>query len=112
MQAVSGATHTEHPPRLRYRQPASYTVFVRSFVLFYFVLASLVWAPQIQWLTPVIVGFCLFLINTVLIIGDQMLKPFELQWGALPLQKFCTIMEHEIMNVPRRHADINCLFVT
>lgn len=95
---------------MRYRQPASYTVFVRSFVLFYFVLASLVWALQIQWLTPVIVGFCLFLINTVLIIGDQMLKPFELQWGALPLQKFCTIMEHEIMNVPRRHADINCLF--
>ena len=92
------------------RMPASYTIFMRSFVIFFFMLASLSWAPTIKWLTPVITGFMVFLINTVIVIGDQMMRPFELQWAGLPLQKFCVTIEHEIMNVSRRHADINCLF--
>mmetsp|Transcript_13006 Transcript_13006/g.23474 ORF Transcript_13006/g.23474 Transcript_13006/m.23474 type:complete len:645 (-) Transcript_13006:4-1938(-) len=92
------------------RMPASYTIFMRSFVIFFFMLASLSWAPTIKWLTPIITGFMVFLINTVIVIGDQMMRPFELQWAGLPLQKFCVTIEHEIMNVSRRHADINCLF--
>lgn len=92
------------------RMPASYTVFMRSFVIFFFVLASLAWAPTIKWLTPILTGFMVFLINTVIVIGDQMMHPFDLQWAGLALQKFCVVMEHEIMNVSRRHADIMCLF--
>lgn len=93
------------------KMPASYTVFMRSFVVFFFVLASLHWAPTITWLTPIITGFMVFLINTIIVIGDQMMRPFDLQWAGLPLQKFCVIIEHEIMNISRRHADINCLFI-
>lgn len=94
------------------RMPASYTVFMRSFVLFFFFLASLAWAPSTQWFTPIITGFSVFLINTIIVIGDQMLRPFDLQWAGLPLQKFCCIIESEVMNVGRRHGDINCLFIT
>ncbi|KAL7534404.1 hypothetical protein ACHAXR_005852 [Thalassiosira sp. AJA248-18] len=92
------------------RMPASYTVFMRSFVVFFFGFASLTWPPTIKWLTPIITGFMVFLINTVIVVGDQMMRPFDLQWAGLPLQKYCVVMEHEIMNVSRRHADINCLF--
>lgn len=92
------------------RMPASYTVFMRSFVFFFFVLASLAWAPATKWYTPIITGFMVFSIDTVIVIGDQMMSPFDMQWAGLPLQKFCVIMEHEIMNVSRRHADINSVF--
>ena len=91
------------------RMPASYTVFMRSFVIFFFVLASLSWAPTIKWLTPIITGFMVFLINTVIVIGDQMMRPFTLTWSGLPMQKFCVIIEHEILNVSRRRADIDRL---
>jgi putative membrane protein len=94
------------------RMPASYTVFMRSFVLFFFVMASLTWAPTLKWLTPIITGFMVFVINTVIVIGDQMMHPFELQWAGLALQKFCVIIEHEVLNVSRRHADIECLFIS
>lgn len=92
------------------RMPASYTVFMRSFVIFFFVMANLTWAPTLKWLTPIITGFMVFVINTVIVIGDQMMHPFDLQWAGLALQKFCVIIEHEVMNVSRRHADIECLF--
>lgn len=91
------------------RMPASYTVFMRSFVLFFFILASLSWAPRIKFLTPIITGFMVFLINTVIVIGDQMMRPFTLTWSGLPLQKFCVIIEHEIQNQSRRQADIKRL---
>ena len=89
------------------RMPASYTVFMRSFVIFFFVLVSLTWAPKIKWLTPILVGFMAFVINTVIVIGDQMMRPFDLQWSGLPLQKFCVIIEHEVMNVSRRYSMLN-----
>lgn len=92
------------------RMPASYTVFMRSFIIFFFVMANLTWAPTLKWLTPIITGFMVFVINTVIVIGDQMMHPFDLQWAGLALQKFCVIIEHEVMNVSRRHADIECLF--
>lgn len=92
------------------RMPASYTVFMRSFVIFFFMMANLTWAPTLKWLTPIITGFMVFVINTVIVIGDQMMHPFDLQWAGLALQKFCVIIEHEVMNVSRRHADIECLF--
>lgn len=88
------------------RMPASYTVFMRSFVLFFFILASLSWAPRIKFLTPIITGFMVFLINTVIVIGDQMMRPFTLTWSGLPLQKFCVIIENEIHSVAKRRADI------
>jgi predicted membrane chloride channel (bestrophin family) len=47
------------------RMPASYSVFMRSFVIFFFILASLTWSPTLKWLTPIITGFMVFLINTV-----------------------------------------------
>ena len=92
------------------RMPASYAVFVRSFVIFFFALAGLSWAPAMRWLAPVVTGFVVFLINTVIVIGDQMMRPFDMQWAGLPLQKFCVVMEQEITNVSRRHADIDRLF--
>ena len=92
------------------RMPASYTIYMRSFVIFFFVMANLTWAPTIKWLSPIITGFMVFVINTVIVIGDQMMHPFDLQWAGLALQKFCVIIEHEVMNVSRRHADIDCLF--
>jgi len=94
------------------RMPASYTVFMRTFIIFFFVMASLTWAPKLKWLTPIISGFMVFVINTVIVIGDQMMHPFDLQWAGLALQKFCVIIEHEVMNVARRNADIKCLFDT
>jgi hypothetical protein len=39
-----------------------------------------------------------------------MMHPFDLQWSGLALKKFCVIIELEVMNVSRRHADIMCLF--
>ena len=92
------------------RMPASYTVFMRSFTIFFFVMATLTWAPTLKWLTPIITAFMVFVINTVIVIGDQMMHPFDLQWAGLALQKFCVIIEHEVLNVSRRHADIECLF--
>jgi putative membrane protein len=92
------------------RMPASYTLFMRSFVIFFFAMANLSWAPTLKWLTPIITGFMVFVINTVIVIGDQMMHPFDLQWAGLALQKFCVIIEHEVMNVSQRHADIECLF--
>ncbi|KAL3795446.1 hypothetical protein HJC23_000804 [Cyclotella cryptica] len=92
------------------RMPASYTVFMRSFVIFFFVLATFTWSPALKWLTPVITCFMVILINTVIVIGDQMMHPFDLQWAGLALQKFCVVIENEVMNVSRRHADISCLF--
>ncbi|KAL7548812.1 hypothetical protein ACHAWF_012071 [Thalassiosira exigua] len=92
------------------RMPASYAVFMRSFVIFFFMLASLSWSPTMGWLTPVVTGFMVFLINQLIVIGDQMMHPFDLQWAGLPLQKFCVVIEHEVMNLSRRHADIEGLF--
>ena len=92
------------------RMPASYTVFLRTFTVGFFILASLSWAPTIKWLTPILTGFMVFLINTVVVIGDQMIRPFGLTWSGLPLQKFCVIIEHEILNVSRRKADIDRWF--
>mmetsp|Transcript_37631 Transcript_37631/g.90741 ORF Transcript_37631/g.90741 Transcript_37631/m.90741 type:complete len:413 (-) Transcript_37631:92-1330(-) len=92
------------------KMPSSYNMFMRSFVIFYFVLASLHWAPTIKWLTPILVLFLVFLINTVIVIGDQMLKPFDVQWSGLPLQKLCVVIEKEIMNAFQRHGDIDELF--
>jgi hypothetical protein len=92
------------------RMPASYTVFMRTFIIFFFVLASLSWAPTIKWLTPILVGFMVFLINTVIVIGDQMMRPFMLSWSALPLKKFCVIIEQEVISVSRRKGDIDRLF--
>ena len=92
------------------RMPASYTVFMRSFTIFFFVMATLTWAPTLKWLTPIITAFMVFVINTVIVIGDQMMHPFDLQWAGLALQKFCVIIEHEVLNVSRRHADIECMF--
>ena len=92
------------------RMPASYTVFMRSFVTFFFILATLTWAPKLKWFTPIITGFMVFLINTVIVIGDQMMQPFGLQWAGLPLKKYCVIIESEVMSVSRRHNDIDCLF--
>ena len=86
------------------------SIYMRSFVIFFFAMANLTWAPTIKWLTPIITGFMVFVINTVIVIGDQMMHPFDLQWAGLALQKFCVIIEHEVMNVSRRHADIDCLF--
>ena len=83
----------------------------RAFVFFFFVLASLSWVQSMRWLTPVVTGFMVFLINTVIVIGDQMMRPFDLQWAGLPLQKFCVAIEHKIMNVSRRHANINTLLL-
>ena len=94
------------------KMPASYTIFMRSFIIFFFILASLSWAPTTKWLTPIIAGFMVFLINTVIVIGDQMMCPFDLQWSGLPLQKFCVVIEHEIMSVSRRQQDILNHFVT
>lgn len=92
------------------RMPASYTVFMRTFIIFFFVLASLSWAPTIKWLTPILIGFMVFLINTVIVIGDQMMRPFMLSWSALPLLKFCVIIEKEIHAVSSRKGDIDRLF--
>ncbi|KAL7479790.1 hypothetical protein ACHAW6_005511 [Cyclotella cf. meneghiniana] len=92
------------------RMPASYTVFMRSFVIFFFVLATVTWAPTLKWLTPIITCFMVFLVNTVIVIGDQMMRPFDLQWAGLALQKFCVVIEHEVLHVSRRHPDIMCLF--
>ena len=91
------------------RMPASYTVFMRSFVFFFFILASLSWAPTIKWLTPIITCFMVFLINTVIVIGDQMMRPFALTWSGLPMQKFCVNIEHEILASGQRQADIERL---
>ena len=79
-------------------------------MIFFFALAGLSWAPAMRWLAPVVTGFVVFLINTVIVIGDQMMRPFDMQWAGLPLQKFCVVMEQEITNVSRRHADIDRLF--
>ena len=91
------------------KMPASYSIFMRSFVFFFFSLASIVWAPSTKWMTPIIVGFSVFLINTVIVIGDQMMRPFTLTWSGLSLQKFCVVIEKEIVNVSKRHADIDRL---
>ncbi|KAL7471256.1 hypothetical protein ACHAXS_011561, partial [Conticribra weissflogii] len=91
------------------KMPSSYTLFMRSFIIFYFLLTSLSWAPSMKWSTPIITGVMVFLLDTVIVIGDQMMRPFDLQWAGLPLKKFCVIIEHEIMNVSRRHADIDSM---
>lgn len=92
------------------KMPSSYTLFMKSYIIFYFLLTSLSWAPSMKWSTPIITGIMVMLLNTVIVIGDQMMRPFDLQWAGLPLKKYCVIIEHEIMNVSRRHADIESLF--
>lgn len=46
------------------RMPGTYTNFMRSFVILFFILASVTWAPTLKWLTPIITGLMVFLINT------------------------------------------------
>lgn len=94
------------------KMPTSYHVFMNTFGMFYFALASLVWAPALRWFTPIITGFMMFLINTIIVVGDQMMRPFDLQWAGLPLQKYCVLIESEVMSISRRHAGINSLFGT
>ncbi len=91
------------------QMPASYTVFMRSFVFFFFVFTTLSWAPIIKYLTPIITGFMVFLLNTVIVIGDQMMRPFTLTWSGLPIQKFCVMIEQEVLSVSRRRGDIKRL---
>ena len=86
------------------QMPASYTVFMRSFIFLFFVFATLAWAPIIKYLTPIITGFMVFSINTVIVIGDQMMRPFTLTWSGLPIQKFCVMIEQEVLSVSRRKA--------
>lgn len=91
------------------QMPAGYTVFMRSFVFFFFILTTLCWAPTTKYLTPIITGFMVFLINTVIVIGDQMMKPFTLTWSGLPLQKYAVMIEQEVLSVSRRQKDIKRL---
>lgn len=91
------------------QMPASYTVFMRSFVFFFFVFTTFSWAPIIKYLTPIITGFMVFLINTVIVIGDQMMRPFTLTWSGLPIQKFCVMIEQEVLSVTRRRGDVKRL---
>ncbi len=88
------------------QMPASYTVFMRSLIFFFFIFATLSWAPIIKYLTPIIIGFMVFLLNTVIVIGDQMMRPFTLTWSGLPIQKFCVMIEQEVLSVSRRQGDI------
>jgi predicted membrane chloride channel (bestrophin family) len=91
------------------QMPASYTVFMRSFVFFFFIFSTLSWAPTIKYLTPIITCFMVFLINTVIVIGDQMMRPFTLTWSGLPIKKFCVMIEQEVLSVSRRQGDIERL---
>lgn len=88
------------------QMPNGYSIFMRSFVFFFFILATLSWAPTTKYLTPIIIGFMVFLINTVIVIGDQMMRPFTLTWSGLPIQKFCVMIEQEILSVSRRQGEI------
>ena len=91
------------------QMPAGYTVFMRSFVFFFFILTTLSWAPTTKFMTPIITGFMVFLINTVIVIGDQMMKPFTLTWSGLPLKKYAVMIEQEVLSVSRRQKDIKRL---
>eukprot|EP00581_Thalassiosira_minuscula_P001465 CAMPEP_0183748886 /NCGR_PEP_ID=MMETSP0737-20130205/68002_1 /TAXON_ID=385413 /ORGANISM="Thalassiosira miniscula, Strain CCMP1093" /LENGTH=588 /DNA_ID=CAMNT_0025984629 /DNA_START=826 /DNA_END=2589 /DNA_ORIENTATION=- len=62
------------------RMPASYTIFMRSFIIFFFILANVSWAPTIGWLAPISTCFMVFMISTVIVIGDQMIRPFDIDW--------------------------------
>lgn len=91
------------------QMPNGYSIFMRSFVFFFFIFATLSWAPTTKYYTPIIVGFMIFLINTVIVIGDQMMRPFTLTWSGLPIQKFCVMIEQEVLSVSRRGGDIKRL---
>mmetsp|Transcript_4203 Transcript_4203/g.6375 ORF Transcript_4203/g.6375 Transcript_4203/m.6375 type:complete len:469 (+) Transcript_4203:86-1492(+) len=84
--------------------PLTYDLFTSIFIHVFFVVANLAWAPTMLWYTPIVTGVIVFLMNTVVVIGNQMLGAFELQWAALPLQKFCTLIENEINCIKKRHT--------
>jgi hypothetical protein len=79
-------------------------MFLQSLVIVFFAFASLAWAPTVKWLTPIITGCMVFLINATIVVGDKRMRPFD------SLDFVCGMVECEIMNISRRHADINTLF--
>ena len=81
-----------------------HTTFLQSLVIVFFAFASLAWAPTVKWLTPIITGCMVFLINTTIYVGDKIMRPFDL------LDFVCGMVECEIINISRLHADINTLF--
>ena len=87
----------------------SYNLFMCSFVLFFFVLARLMWAPETKCLTPIIIGCVAFLLNSIIAIGDLMMRLFDLQWAGLPLNKLCVLNEHAVMNVSQQYCISNSL---
>lgn len=82
--------------------PLTYDVFMQHAVFLFICCASVAWAPNLQWYTPVITSALLFLMTTVIVIGDRMLKCFQPQLVGLPLQKFCVATEDEVTNVFHR----------
>ncbi|KAL7524285.1 hypothetical protein ACHAWF_000891 [Thalassiosira exigua] len=87
------------------KMPASYTIYMRSCVIFYLILASFVWAPTVHWLTPFLVAFVTFFMDFVIVIGNQMMSPFDVQWSGLPLQKLCVFMEREVTSCLDLHDE-------
>jgi len=86
------------------RMPITYNYFVKFTILIFVISSNLAWAPNLGWYTPIVTFVIIFVINTFVNIGDRMLDSFGIHLVGLPLQKYCTNIELEVIDIYTRNT--------
>jgi len=86
--------------------PLMYNIYMKLFIFLFVLCADLSWAPKLGWFTPVITVLLVLAMNMIISIGDAMLKCFSLKLVGLPLQKFCVLVEGEVVDINSKSEKI------
>lgn len=79
--------------------PGMYNYFVTYNTILFVVFSNLGWSVLMGWYAPVVTGFIVFVMSSLVFVGDRMLDSHGLHVVGLPLQKYCVTVEREVIKV-------------
>ena len=79
--------------------PGMYNYFVTYNIILFVVFSNLGWSVLMGWYAPVVTGFIVFVMSSLVFVGDRMLDSHGLHVVGLPLQKYCVTVEREVIKV-------------
>lgn len=91
--------------------PIVYDTFLYVIISLFFTATPLSWAEGAEWFTPVICLVVFLVIRALMLLGNQLVDPFGTDRADHPLEKFCTVVEHQCKVVLERNeaADLKLL---